>query len=120
MKQKPFSRRCFIATSAAASASMITAPFVHTAHAAGKLTLGFWDHFVPVANKTCDALIQEWAAKEKVEVQIDFITSQGNKLLLTTAAEAQAKSGHAFSLFPPGCRPIMPTNSSRSTMSWSR
>ena len=40
------------------------------------------------------ALINEWAAKEKVEVQIDFITSQGNKLLLTGAAEAQAKSGH--------------------------
>ena len=55
MKQKPFSRRRFIATSAAASASMIAAPFVHTAHAAGKLTLGFWDHFVPNANKTCDA-----------------------------------------------------------------
>ena len=39
-------------------------------------------------------LIKEWAEKEKVEVQIDFITSQGNKLLLTGAAEAQAKSGH--------------------------
>ena len=47
MKQKPFSRRRFVATSAAASASMIAAPFVRTAHAAGKLTLGFWDHFVP-------------------------------------------------------------------------
>ena len=39
-------------------------------------------------------MIKEWADKEKVEVTIDFITSQGNKLLLTTAAEAQAKSGH--------------------------
>jgi ABC-type glycerol-3-phosphate transport system substrate-binding protein len=39
-------------------------------------------------------LIDEWAAKEKVEVNIDFITSQGNKLLLTGAAESQAKSGH--------------------------
>ncbi len=38
--------------------------------------------------------IDHWAAKEKVEVQIDFITSQGNKLLLTGAAEAQAGSGH--------------------------
>src|SRR5256885_13783055 len=92
MKQKPFSRRRFIATSAAASASMIAAPFVHTAHAAGKLTLGFWDHFVPVANKTCDALIQEWAEKEKVEVQIDHYT--GAKMLITLAAEANARSGH--------------------------
>ena len=37
---------------------------------------------------------RQWADKEKVEVQIDFITSQGNKLLLTGAAQAQAKSGH--------------------------
>ena len=49
-------------------------------------------------------MIDEWAAKEKVEVQVDFITSQGNKLLLTGAAEAQAKSGHdifAFSTWLP-------------------
>ena len=92
MRNKPFSRRRFIATSAAASASMIAAPFVHTAHAAGKLTLGFWDHFVPTANKTCDALIQEWAAKEKVEVQIDHYT--GAKMLITLAAEGNARSGH--------------------------
>src|SRR5262245_16234111 len=91
MKRNMFTRRRFMATSAAASA-MIAAPFVRTTHAAGKLSIGFWDHFVPGANKTSDALIQEWAAKEKVEVQIDRFT--GNKALLTIAAEAQAKSGH--------------------------
>jgi ABC-type glycerol-3-phosphate transport system substrate-binding protein len=48
----------------------------------------------PPVNDATKALIDEWAAKEKVEVNIDFITSQGNKLLLTGAAEAQAKSGH--------------------------
>ena len=92
MKRKMFTRRRFMATSAAASTTMIAAPFVKTAHAAGKLSVGFWDHFVPDANKACDALIQEWAAKEKVDVQIDRFT--GNKALLTIAAEAQAKSGH--------------------------
>jgi hypothetical protein len=67
-----FTRRRFMAASAAASTTtMIAAPFVKTAHAAGKLSIGFWDHFVPDANKTSDALIQEWAAKEKVEFQID-------------------------------------------------
>ena len=40
------------------------------------------------------AIIKEWADKEKVDVKVDYITSQGNKLLLTLAAEAQAKSGH--------------------------
>jgi ABC-type glycerol-3-phosphate transport system substrate-binding protein len=49
---------------------------------------------VPGANKTSEALVNEWAAKEKVEVQIDYITGQGNKLLITASAEAQAKSGH--------------------------
>ena len=39
-------------------------------------------------------LIDEWAAKEKVDVQIDYITSQGEKLLMTAAMESQSKSGH--------------------------
>ena len=72
-----------MATTAAASATAIAAPFVRTAHAAGKLSIGFWDHWVPGANKASEALVEEWAAKEKVEVQIDYITSQGNKNLLT-------------------------------------
>jgi hypothetical protein len=67
---------------------------VRGAYAAGKLTLGLWDHWVPDANKASTDLVNEWAAKEKVEVSIDYITSQGNKLLLTAAAEGQAKSGH--------------------------
>jgi len=58
------------------------------------LTMGFWDHWVPGANNTLTELVNKWAEKEKVEVQIDYITSQGNKLLLTATAEAQAKSGH--------------------------
>jgi ABC-type glycerol-3-phosphate transport system substrate-binding protein len=72
----------------------VAAPFVRGAYAAGKLSIGFWDHWVPNANSATEKAVKEWAEKEKVEVQIDFITSQGNKLLLTTAAEAQAKSGH--------------------------
>jgi ABC-type glycerol-3-phosphate transport system substrate-binding protein len=91
---RKLSRRQFVAVTAAASAAVITAPYVRGAYAAGKLSIGFWDHWVPGANKTSTELVQEWAAKEKVEVQIDYITSQGNKLLLTIAAEAQAKHGH--------------------------
>jgi len=40
------------------------------------------------------------AAKEKVDLKIDYITSQGNKLLLTVTSEAQAKSGHDILSFP--------------------
>ena len=87
-------RRRFAAGTAALSTALIAAPFVRGAYAAGKLSMGFWDHWVPGANGATEKLVKEWAEKEKVEVQIDFITSQGNKLLLTGAAESQAKAGH--------------------------
>ena len=93
---RKLSRRQLVAATAATSAAFITAPYVRGAYAAGKLTLGFWDHWVPGANKASTDFVNEWAAKEKVEVSIDYITSQGNKLILTAAAEAQAKSGHEF------------------------
>ena len=82
------------------SAALIAAPYIRTAHAAGKLTMGFWDHWVPDANKASTALVNEWAEKEKVEVSIDYITSQGNKNLLTIASEGQAKSGHDILAMP--------------------
>lgn len=50
---------------------------------------------MPNADNATGTLIKEWAEKEKVEVQIDFIATQGNKLLLTGSAEAQAMSAHA-------------------------
>ena len=87
-------RRRFIAGTAATSAAFVAAPFVRGAHAAGTLSLAMWDHWVPNANDATTALIKEWAEKEKVEVKVDYITTQGNKLLLTGAAESQAKSGH--------------------------
>src|SRR6266702_2212264 len=45
------------------------------------------------------SLVDEWAAREKVDVQIDYITGQGNKLLMTIEAEAQANSGHDILTF---------------------
>jgi len=91
---RKLSRRQFIATTALSSAALITAPYVRGAYAAGKLTIGFLDHWVPGANKTSTDLVNEWAEKERVDVQIDYITNLGNKLLLTNEAEAQAKTGH--------------------------
>ena len=85
--------------------SATTAPAPAPAIISGsKLSVGFWDHWVPGANKATTDLVKEWGEKEKVEVTVDYITSQGNKLLLTTAAESQAKSGHdvlAFSTWLP-------------------
>ncbi|QQS11091.1 MAG: extracellular solute-binding protein [Rhodospirillales bacterium] len=105
MTRKSIGRRRFASGSAALSGAVLAAPFTRGAHAAGKLSFAMWDHWVPGANKASEALIREWGEKEKVEVSIDYITSQGNKLLLTGAAESQAKSGHdvfAFSTWLPG------------------
>src|SRR5258707_4701311 len=100
MTRKKFSRRQFVAATAMASAALISPPYIRTAYAAGKLTMGFWDHWVPGANKASTDLCNEWAEKQKVEISIDYITSQGNKNLLTIAAEAQAKSGHDILAIP--------------------
>jgi ABC-type glycerol-3-phosphate transport system substrate-binding protein len=93
-------RRRFLSATAAVSAGALAAPYVRTSHAAGKLSVGFWDHWVPGANDALTKLANDWAAKEKVDLKIDYITSQGDKILLTIAAEAQAKSGHDVLAMP--------------------
>ena len=87
-----FTRRTALKLGAAAAAL----PLVHirTGGAAGKVSIGFWDHWVPGGNDVMQKQVDAWAEKNKVEVQVDFITSTGNKLQLTGAAEAQAKTGH--------------------------
>ncbi len=89
---RSLSRRSVMAGGVAAG--LVAAPFVRGAHAAGGLTIGLWDHWVPGANDVQAAIIKEWADKNKVDVKVDFITSQGNKLLLTLGAESQGGSGH--------------------------
>jgi ABC-type glycerol-3-phosphate transport system substrate-binding protein len=93
------SRRRFLATTVA-STTVVAMPYVRGSHAAGKLAIGLWDHWVPGANNTSKALVEEWAAREKVEVQIDYINNLGSKLLLTITAESQAQSGHDILAFP--------------------
>src|ERR1700694_1601452 len=88
MQRHPFTRRRFMATSAAATTTLVAAPFVHTAGAAGSLALGLWDHWVPGANNAMTEICETWAAKEKVEIKIDYLSTQGSKLYLTIAAEA--------------------------------
>src|SRR5258707_12199636 len=91
MQFNKLSRRRVVA---GVAVGLVAAPFVGSANAAGTLTIGLWDHWVPGANEVQAAIIKEWADKEKVDVKVDFITSQGNKLLLTLSAESQARSGH--------------------------
>ena len=103
MTDRKLSRRRFVARAgagaAAVAAGTLAAPFVRTAFAAGSLSVGMWDHWVPGANAVMEKLIREWAEKEKVDVKVDFITSQGQKHNLTAVAEAQAKTGHDLLYF---------------------
>jgi len=94
MAASRFTRRQVLRNSALAASALVAAPHVRGAHAAGRLSVGFWDHWVPGANDALSKLCNEWAAQEKVDLRIDFITSQGDKDLLTVAAEHQARSGH--------------------------
>lgn len=86
------SRRKAVRLGAAAA----TLPLVHirTAGAAGKLSLALWDHWVPSGNDAMRKVVAAWADKNKVDVQLDFLTAIGNKINITMAAEAQAKTGH--------------------------
>ena len=98
---RQLTRRTLLKTgTAVAAAGALPLPFMHGAYAAGKLNVAFWDHWVPGANDVLTKLCNDWAAKEKVEIKIDYVTSQGDKLMLTSAAEAQAKSGHDMITLP--------------------
>lgn len=93
-------RRRFLATTAAASSAALAMPHVSHSQAGGKLSVMFWDHWVPGGNDASKALCEEWAAKNKVAVSVDYVTSQGHKNLLTISAEQQARSGHDILAFP--------------------
>jgi hypothetical protein len=94
MPSTRISRRSVLKSAALGSAAAISSPYVSGVYAAGTITMGCWDHWVPGANKALDKLTKEWGDKNKVEVHIDYITSQGEKDKLTAAAEAQAGTGH--------------------------
>ena len=83
MVSRKVSRRRFVAGTAAASTALVAAPFVRGAHAAGKLSLGLWDHWVPGANKATEEVIKAWADKEKVEAALNGMVPAGDRGLLS-------------------------------------
>lgn len=94
MKSRSISRRKLLKTTAATAAAFTAAPYVRTAHSAGKLSLGIADHWVPGCNEALRAVVDEWAAANSVEVTLDIITTEGFKDIITATAEAQAQTGH--------------------------
>src|SRR5215472_13648393 len=93
MGRVALTRRTMLRTAALATTTL-AAPFVRGAYAAGKLSFGVWDHWVPKESEVMVKLCNEWAAKEKVDITVDLITSNGDKDLLTLMGEGQAKAGH--------------------------
>ena len=95
---KKVSRRAALKLGAATAAL----PLVHirTGRAAGKVTVAFWDHWVPEGNDVMKKQCADWGKANQVDVQPDFVTSNGMKNLLTIEAEAQAKTGHDIQQIP--------------------
>lgn len=97
-KRNGVTRRAALKLGAAATAL----PLVHirTGRAAGKVSIAFWDHWVPAGNDVMKQQCEAFGKAHQVEVQADFITSVGSKNILTIAAEAAAKTGHDVQQFP--------------------
>jgi hypothetical protein len=94
------SRRTVLRTIAAGAAATATGGFPTIARAqTTKLTFGLWDHWVPGANDVLKGIVMDWGKSNRVDITIDFITSIGNKLDLTAAAEYRAGSGHDIIAF---------------------
>jgi hypothetical protein len=95
MITKP-TRRVFLRTTAIATGAALAAPYVKSAHSAGKVSVALWDHWVPGANEMMRQVIEDWGAANDVQVAIDFLESgtAENPLAQTIAAEARDQSGH--------------------------
>jgi ABC-type glycerol-3-phosphate transport system substrate-binding protein len=101
MNRVALTRRSLLKNTAAAAGGLaLAAPFAHGAHAAGRLSAFFWDHPTPTVPPAMRKLCEEWAEKEKVDLQVDFVSTNGDKILLTLAAEGQARSGHDVVTIP--------------------
>ena len=68
-------RRAFLKTTAIVTSATLAAPYVKSAHSAGKVSLAFWDHWVPGANETTRQVIEDWGRANNVEVVVDFLES---------------------------------------------
>src|SRR5215471_14663720 len=79
-QSKKVTRRVVVAGSAALG--LVAAPFVRGAYAAGKLSVGFWDHWVPNANNATDELIK---SNGKVNATVEYLGKIGGKWLAVPA-----------------------------------
>ena len=78
MARAPLTRRRVLKTAAYTTGALVL-PAVRGVHAAGKLSAFFWDHPVPTVPAAMRKLCESWAAKEKVDLQLDFVSTNGDK-----------------------------------------
>ncbi|TCZ56742.1 ABC transporter substrate-binding protein [Roseicella aquatilis] len=95
MTRYGMTRRAALRASLAGAAGAALPVFhVHGQGSAGVLRCAFWEHWVPAGNTIIRELCEEWGAKNRVEVKIDYLVSAGNQILMAIASEAQSRSGH--------------------------
>lgn len=82
------------------AAGALASPAVFGQTPTTTIRCGWWDHWVPAGNDILRRLCTQWGERNRVNVQTDFITSVGNQILLTIAAQAQSRSGHDILSFP--------------------
>ena len=91
MTKWALSRRRFLEGATVVAAAGTVLARARGAYAAGKLSVDFWDHWVPGDNDQLAKLCSAWAATEKVDLQCDFMTNEGNNDRLTIAAARSAR-----------------------------
>ena len=89
---KKITRRQFVKTAAVTTAAIAGAPYVQTAHSAGKLKLFFWSHWVPGALDASKVIVEEWGKKNGLEITIDAVT--GSQMPAIAVGESRARTGH--------------------------
>ena len=84
-----------VAGGAALAGSLSTPGLLRKARAQKpKLSIGLWNHWIPGAADVHSAIINDWAAKNNVEVKIDLIGPQVRDIRTIAAAESRAGTGH--------------------------
>ena len=94
MSNKGLSRRAALGAGAGVVAAGTLASPAVFGQPTTTLRCAFWDHWVPTGNGALRELARQFGERNRVTVNLDFITTVGNQLQLTAAAQAQSRSGH--------------------------
>ncbi|BBK36848.1 ABC transporter substrate-binding protein [Allostella sp. ATCC 35155] len=93
-------RRGILRTAGGLALGSLAAPFVRGAHAAGGLSVALWQHPVPGADAAVRRVIADWAEASRIDVRIDFITADADRIRQPARAEARARVGHDLVAHP--------------------